>query len=243
MSKVLIGINTLIAINPYVYGNHWQFSFRLGRNHRKDQFALFNPVRMSVDRMRNSAAQFALEGGFDYIFFVDDDVMIPFDAYDKLKKANKDIIAGVTLIRGYPFYPMIFDFKRKKNNHVIDYERKANKRTKLLTCDAVGFSCCLIKTSILKEIPQPYFVTGTKSTEDVYFCIKAKEYIPKVKIFVHTGISTIHCIGMEFISPENKKIWIKHMEAEHPGIKKSSDKPKQTDRGEDYLKQNEIETV
>lgn len=235
MSKVLVGINNLTVINPFVYGNHWQFSFRLGRDHTEDQFALFNPVRMSVDRMRNSTAKVALEHGFDYILFVDDDVCIPQDAYKQLKAANKDIIAGVTLIRGYPFYPMIFDFSNKENHYVVDYEKKAAKNG-LLKCDAVGFSCCLIRTSILKEIPEPYFVTGTFSTEDVYFCLKAKEYIPKVKIFCHTKIETNHGIGMEFINPKNKSIWMKHVETEFPGVKKK----KEIDRGVEYLKKNEI---
>ena len=40
-------------------------------------------------------------------------------------------------------------------------------------CSAVGFSFCLIKMDVLLKCPKPFFITGPKNTEDIYFCIKS----------------------------------------------------------------------
>ena len=111
MPKILIGINNLTSVSQLAYANHCQFWFRLGRNLGADyQFGLCNPRRMSIDRMRNFAGKAAIELNFDYLLFIDDDVLLPFNAVQRLIEADKDIIAGVTYIRGYPYHPMIFNF-------------------------------------------------------------------------------------------------------------------------------------
>src|SRR5687767_11134475 len=147
--KTLVGINNLTMVDQMAYANHSQFWYRLGVWKGKEEaagqsveFALCNPRRMTIDRMRNEAAKIALEGEFDYLMFIDDDVLVPFDAFHKLVKHDKDIIAGVTIIRGYPFHPMIFNFSEeyKENSYVMDFKGKADPETGLLECHAVGFS-------------------------------------------------------------------------------------------------------
>ena len=213
-----------------------QFFFRLGvakgRANVKNpdelyEFAICNPRRMSIDRMRNEAAKIAMEGEFDNLLFIDDDVLLPLDAFQKLYAADKDVIAGVTHIRGYPYPPMIFNFtdeQYKKNSYVTNYAKMCDPFTGLLECDAVGFSCCMIKVSLLKEMVPPYFVTSTHQTEDVYFCKKMKDSFPEKKIFAHCGVLTGHILGSDFVEPGNVEHWKAFDEARYPDLLKESTK-------------------
>ena len=57
----------------------------------------------------------ALENEVDYVVFIDDDVLLPtdIDSLGRLKSANKHIIAGWTVIRGYPYNNMFFKSNEK----------------------------------------------------------------------------------------------------------------------------------
>lgn len=231
MSKTLICTNTLTVVNQVAYANHIQFYFRLGRNCPEDNFALFTPIRMTIDACRNAAVKTALQFDFDYLMFIDDDVLLPFDAYTRLKANNKDICAGWTIIRGYPYPNMFFKFNEK--NELQHYEGLSLDAKELIEVDAVGCSCVLIKCEILKKIPPPYFITGTLHTEDVYFCMKAKQYIPGVKIFVDPLVKTPHLLTMDVVTPENRDALKEFAVKENPDLLKDS-MPK--DRGDAYLK-------
>jgi len=219
--KTLIGINTLTDVSRPAYSNHCQVWYRLGRN-TKDEFMMFHPHRMSIDGMRNSAAKYAMQQECDYLLFIDDDVLLPVmdhpDWYDTLKAADKDVVAGVTLIRSYPYHPMIFDWNNKDTAfHIIDYKDRAGDDG-LLQCDAVGFSLCLIKVDLLRKMEPPFFVTGVNHTEDVYFCQRAKIYVPEVSIFVDTRIETAHMLDPEPIMPTTLEARKRYDEELDPSI-------------------------
>ena len=230
MSKTLICTNTLSLINQAAYSNHIQFYFRLGRNCLEDQFALFTPNRMTIDACRNAAVRTALEHEFDYVMFVDDDVLLPFNAYSLLKADDKDIIAGWTVIRGYPF-PNMF-FKKTDDGNICHYNDVPIEQKELIEVEAVGCSCVLIKCSVFLKVPPPYFVTGTYNTEDVYFCLKAKQHIPGLKIFVDPQVKTPHLLQVNAVTPENRQALKKYYEDENPNLTVVQN----GDRGMEYLK-------
>ncbi len=221
--KTLIAVNNLTSVSQLSYANHSQFWYRIGKEYPNDTFGLCNPRRMSIDRMRNFAGRSAVDLGFDYLMFIDDDVLLPMDAFSRLQKANKDIIAGVTLIRGYPYHPMIFNFMgpllgaENKCHFVDDYKDKADPNG-LLECDAVGFSCCLIKVDILKKLKPPYFITGENHTEDVYFCARAKNEIRGCSVWVDTQVKTAHILGDDIIEPDNLEARMLFDEQANPGL-------------------------
>lgn len=233
--KTIIGINTLTAVEQVAYANHVQFFYRLGKHYPNDSFALNTPRRMSIDRMRNYTAKVAVENDFDYLLFLDDDVIVPVDSFDKLLKADKDIIAGWTLIRGYPFKNMFFTYEGKENNLICTPDGSFTKG-EVVDVAAVGFSYCLIKVSLLKKVPPPWFVTGTHNTEDIYFCVKSKKFVPDCTIAVDTSIETAHIMGPEFIAPFNKGLYTDYLKTAFPEMAQEEQNPWDTsDRSEEYL--------
>ena len=243
-TRIMIGVNTLTSIDRCVYSNHCQIWFRLGRNFPEIDFILNNPNRMAIDSMRNMTAKLALSSECDYIIFIDDDVCVPIDFLTRMLKAVKDgadIVAGWTIIRGYPYQNMFF--RAAGPGALTYYEDKdfpedlANNDG-ILPVAAVGFSCVLIKCELLKKVEPPYFVTGPYNTEDVYFCLKATEAYPECKIVVDTNIKTSHNLGSEYIDPLNKLLYKKYVEELSPEILKQSPEI-DTSKKEDTPEENE----
>jgi hypothetical protein len=247
--KTLICVNTLTEIDSSVYAGHCNFWFRLGRK-TTDEFFFYTPHRTSIDRARNTAAQMALEQECDFLMFIDDDVILHVDTYQRLKDAAADIAMAHTVIRGYPFDNMAFKGE-------WEVTKAGSERIKTLTffndwkdfldtdgryeADAVGCSCVLIKCELLKKLHKPYFVTSSSAgmTEDVYFCLKAKETLGKsnVRIIVDSTIATGHLMDKQIVTEANRDLLKQFAEAEHEVVYGApmSKKEEEQDRGQMYL--------
>jgi hypothetical protein len=231
--KIVVGVNTLTSVTQQAYANHCQLWYRLGKTHPNDNIYLFAPQRMSIDRMRNEAAKFALEIEADYLVFLDDDVLVPFDGLHKLINSNFSVCAGITLIRGYPFYPMLFDFKTDPNCHyIVDWKERGGDDVVEVQADAVGFSFCAIEVALLRKLTKPYFMTGPNFTEDVYFCQKLNRELGENFIGYHKEVVTMHILGPDLIAPSIRDARIAFEEECDPGI---LEKKKELDRSQGYL--------
>ncbi len=236
MKKILVAINTLTSIDQPVYANHCQMWFRLGRNMPDCEFGFFTPRRSSIDRMRNQTADFAIAHNFDYVCFIDDDVLVPTNGLADLLKHDKDIIAGWTIVKIASFILNYNVF----NNMIFKWDEMGTgllkwddfKETEgLLQVGAIGCSFALIKTDVFRRIPSPYFVTGPNNTEDIYFCVKCQKYIEGIELFVDLSVKTAHSLGPDYITPDNKKNFLAFYEANYPELVDTD----RGDRGNEYL--------
>lgn len=228
------------------YPAHMQFWCNVGRNFKLGEVAFFSPRRMSIDRMRNEAARQAVGMECDYLFFYDDDVILPDDCLEVLIKTaqqhTKLVVGGLTLVRGYPFNPMIFRYQRTGDIYTMtcykDYEKNVNEHG-FVDCDALGFSCCLIDVNALKMLQPPYFVTGENNTEDVYFCHKINTETELEKpICVQTKIPTSHLLDQYAVSPANKQHFVRLEKGLYNRFPGTLDKDKNRhDRDAEYREQ------
>jgi len=237
--KIVVGINSLTSTVHPAYSNHIQVFFRLGKWAERNghEICLVNPSRMAIDRMRNLCAKTALEINADYLLFIDDDVLAPTEFIDSLISADGDIVAGDVLIRGYPFNHMSFIGDKHGLAPIANLDDFMTE-SGIIDVGAVGFSLCLIKTSVLKHTAQPWFITGISNTEDIYFCLKAKEFIPELTIKLDTRVQCGHILWNEIISKENKEQYKVYMESMDEALRpklKIHEKPVTQDRGDDYL--------
>lgn len=214
--RILIGINTLSHVHNNVYSSHLGLLHRIGKLHPDWSIELFTPLRMSIDRMRNTAAKMAIEHKCDYLFFIDDDVLVPPDALDKLIEADADVAAGWTVIRGYPFNNMFF---RWADSQTLEHYNEFDTPTDgILEVGAVGFSCALLRVSALQRVEAPYFVTGPYSTEDVYYCIKLQQAVPDARLIVRTDLHTGHMMECQIVEPANRLSIKAQTEEMYPGL-------------------------
>src|ERR1019366_8819973 len=120
-TRIVVGTNSLVSTVQPAYANHCQMWYRFGKHYPNVDFCFVNPPRMSIDRMRNLAAETALDIEASHLLFIDDDVLLPqpFDFLDKLLALDVDIAAADVLIRGYPFQHMIFKWNKEKTGLTV----------------------------------------------------------------------------------------------------------------------------
>jgi hypothetical protein len=207
--KIVVGTNSLTEIQYPAYTNHCQFWFRLGRSYPDIDFIISNPSRMSIDRMRNMSAKVAVDINADYVLFLDDDVIVnPNYGLKQLLECKADIAAGRVCIRGYPFNYMSFTYDNDKNL-IVDSELPEHG---IISKDAVGFSFALLKVKLLKKMEPPYFITGLQHTEDVYYCVKARQVDPKCTIKVNCDCFCGHILWPEILIEQNRDMYKSYIE-------------------------------
>lgn len=142
------------------------------------------PVIMNVfphDRARNQLFEIAQRNESDYIFFVDDDMVIPPDAYCRLlevfsyRKPRPVAVSGHYYRRGWPYTPVwSVDKPGERGPDDMPYH--------VVTADSgvhqihfSGLGCCLIDVHwVTQNLVKPYFFMrsddyGTNVTDDVTF--------------------------------------------------------------------------
>jgi hypothetical protein len=154
---------------------------------------------------RKDLVEAAVCGDFDYIFFLDDDMVVPPYSLVTLCQMNTDIISGLGFLNDFerPAPSMFMQTPRKylkpdqKINYIpVYFYFKA--KAQLIEVDAVGLFCCLIKANVFQEIAKkndtlvdwfnPFQQDG--AGEDLSFCKRAKD--AGFRIIVHLGIKCGH---------------------------------------------------
>ena len=160
--------------------------------------------RVLTPLARERLAEFAVETGVDYMMFIDDDMICPMDLFEKLFKHNVDVVAPLAFMRMPPHSPVMYRVEEgyhplQRLEYYITHTVKNYPKNKLVECDAVGFGAALIKTDVLKKMEKPWFMSTTRSGEDLWFCYKAKQ--AGARVFMDTSTQLGH-IGIPSIVTE-----------------------------------------
>lgn len=160
------------------------------------QFGIADETGCSLVGMaRERTVDNALAWGADYILFWDDDMLFATDAFLRLYGADKPVCAALAFTARAPISPVIFRFDTWdvspagpdtfKTAHVFDYRRDA-----LQQVDAVGSGMVLIRADVFRQLPKPWFATGSAMGEDIYFCYRCKKL--GIDVWVDTRVKTLH---------------------------------------------------
>ena len=156
--------------------------------------------RLPIVTARNKIVNTAIENNCDYIFWIDDDMVIKPDInlIEKLLAHDKDIVAPLFFAKAYPFIPMIFKRKMYAGKYCV-YDNIVDYPKGLLKVDGVGFGCVLTKVEMFKKLTQPYFWVNEVFGEDLFFCENATR--AGIEIYCDTTIDVGH-IGEPIVSWE-----------------------------------------
>lgn len=176
---------------------------------------------MPRDKARNTLVQSALDDGADYIVFLDDDNIVPFDFIQQLIDTNEPIVG-----LNYGFKKPYYESVHLMNEHNHSIPKDATGLIDVTRCFAIG--ACLIKREVFDNIGYPWFQEWTDDnqetthqefndgsalsyTDDSFFTNRAvKEgYTPKVLSDVHAGhidFSSFKVYGHPDIVDDNKLI-------------------------------------
>jgi len=155
-----------------------------------------------IDQVRNLICHYSIENNYDYVFFVDSDIVLPGDSLVKLLSLNTDIASGVYIQRKKEVIPEIYE---DVNGSIVNMNYKDLLQPQTLKIAGCGFGCVLVKVSVLKEIGYPQFeyhpaikFEDTYS-EDIDFCSKARK--KGYNIFVDTSVRCGHLGGHLYSLP------------------------------------------
>ena len=141
-----------------------------------------------IHQNRINIAKEAIKGGCTHLLFIDSDMVFETDAIQALIKRNRDIIGARYHQRKFPL-TAVLTIQDRQGNTVINEMPDGT-----FECASVGTGFMLIKLSIFKHIPQPWFFFEQDDEgnmivgEDMWFCYKAREagfkvyYDPTIKV-------------------------------------------------------------
>lgn len=129
---------------------------------------------------RDTIARFAVENDFDYVLYVDSDMVFDSEDVKKLVAHDADIVSGLYVTRHGEDSNVIYKeiitrrkFPYRAPKLIVDTATSGYGRIA-----ACGFGFCLIKTSVLKSMFKRYkslFEPKWGVGEDVAFCKRAQK--------------------------------------------------------------------
>jgi len=197
-TKVIICEPTIGNINYLCHEATVDFVKHCKEYEQRSEYKFFKTTlgRLMIAYAREKFAEFAVDGGFDYIIFMDDDHIVPSDLFERLQSHldKYDIVAPLCLQRSPPHNPVIYKegeriiqgIKYRENN----FHTKWHKGDLVTDADAIGFGFAIIKVDLFKRVPKPWFFFMDPVGEDIAFCMKAKPH--GCKILVDTSVESPH---------------------------------------------------
>lgn len=130
-------------------------------------------------KARNDIARRALKGGFEYVFMIDSDIIIPPDSLSNMLDTPADVCFGVYPRKTAPGETELFktgtlDFENRYTMAELD-EIETDK----FIVKGGGFGCALIRTDVFRNLKYPWFrfvsyENNVFLSEDLYFCMNAE---------------------------------------------------------------------
>lgn len=154
---------------------------------------------------RNKLTIRAIEGGYDYICWIDSDMEFGADTVKRLledAESGMDFVTALCFKRSFPTYPTIFKDIRFDKTWDVDIYNDYPKDS-VFEIAGAGMACCLIKTDLLKQVAEYFkcspFEPLPSLGEDYSLCYRLREM--GVKMFCDSRIKIGH-VG-SFVFNEN----------------------------------------
>lgn len=184
-----------------------QLSYPVGMNHYSS-VSKRNSEEMTRDKQREQLMEESLKVGAEFSMWIDDDTIPPATTIQELhyvmaQNPNAGIVGGIYCTKTQPPEPLVF----------MELGAGVHWRWTLgdvFKCAGLGTGCMMVRNSILKDIPKPWFkdtseailgetethgdmtinVAGRGGTDDLYFCQKVTD--AGYDIIAHGGILPVH---------------------------------------------------
>ena len=109
----------------------------------------FSPLSYAVDDARNLAVDFIVKNNFDWLLFIDHDVILPPDTFIRMNewmhREEYPVVGGLYHIKGNPPDPLVY---RGRGNGSF----RKWKQGDVVWCDGLGMGCTLISVKLLKAM-------------------------------------------------------------------------------------------
>jgi len=161
---------------------------------------LFLPrAKERIVASRNLLRERFLQGGYDYLFSLEQDVIPPADALERLLRHGKHIMSGVVFTRfeiqgEKRIKPLLWGFSEDPDQmRFMDTEVATPGLYQIRAC---GLGCLLLHRDVLEKIPFR-LLTDRSTFDDVPFCKDAYDF--GFEMYADTSVKCRHLIeGMKW---------------------------------------------
>jgi len=128
---------------------------------------------------RENLAKAAINSNIDYLMFLDSDQVIQPDTVDRMAKyldKGEDIVTTLIFRKDPPYHPCVFSESEELPNRQISlkfYDIETADLSKPFYVDSCGMGCMMMKVSVLKNMPEPWFLPRPYTGEDISFIYDA----------------------------------------------------------------------
>ncbi len=153
------------------------------------------PAKTRIEKILNGRKyirEYALKNGYDYVLFVDSDVMIPKQTIEMLLSLNTDVACGALLsvfeIDGKKtIAPILFKDLGDGNCQLYTYEGTVVPQ--VLEIGAASLGCTLVARKVLEAVDFRTF-GNSETREEMAFFVDARA--KGFKCLAHTGVKCLH---------------------------------------------------
>lgn len=152
---------------------------------------------------REYFAEAAVKEGYDWVFFLDSDMIPEPRIIEKMISSEKDIVSAPCFKKYPPHETCFYKYLDIVNEKVclVGYDVWPNEPFEV---EAVGAACLFITTKALKQMPYPRFSPLYNTGEDIAFCIRAKR--EGLKLWVDPLLRCGH-LSVQPVYEEHNKGW------------------------------------
>lgn len=199
MSKIMIAIPCMDQV-PTLF----MLSVAMLQKPSEHEFVVASRMGSLIYNSRNDLATQAITYDFDYVLWLDSDMVFQPDLFVRLKKVmdenDLDILSGIYFRRVHPFTPVLYDHLEVTADGECEWSDLDTLPDKLFECGGCGFGGLLMKVSVLKAVREKYidmFTPVSHMGEDLSFCWRARQcgykvwVDPKIELG-HVGYSTVN---------------------------------------------------
>lgn len=141
-----------------------------------------------------------------HILFVDQDMVVPADAPERLAAHGMPIVGGAYFLKGDPFTPVAFDFDLDGIDSIKDFRMIPRlPHRKVGKVGGIGMGCTLIDCHVFRDMEEHYgdkqwFHTSPTMGEDVWFARRCMEM--GVPIYLDRTVQCGHVGDVEVSFPQ-----------------------------------------
>ncbi len=139
---------------------------------------------------RNSLAQACLDQNCDWILYLDDDQVFQPDVLGRLVEHHQPVVSALIMQRGAPFLPTAYATFQECEFQPLDITSVGHDN--LVQVAGVGTGGLLVRSHVLRQLGEPWFVYSEEFGEDLYFSKRCLE--AEIPMFVDTGCRMGHLI-------------------------------------------------
>lgn len=180
--KVCLGIPCFQSADFQVLEDYMRLAFHIGRRNPEIELMLGIKGKSEQFRARNAIVKAALQNACEFIWMLDDDHIIGFDAgnepsiqYDILRallarmetKPKAGVIGALYWQRGGDYLPVIMDEHPDGKPFFMHPAEVANGMQRV---KVTGGGCMLIRSSVFDKIPEPWFAPEHEYGTDIQLC-------------------------------------------------------------------------